>query len=240
MTFIPQIQLTNLSKTYKTSSNVVLALKNIDLCINHGEFVAIMGPSASGKSTLLNILGLLDSFDTGEYLLNNRSINNLHDNELAKIRNTQIGFVFQSFNLLSHRNAIENIALPLYYKAIPFKERNEKALHYLKKTGLAEWSHHLPDELSGGQKQRVAITRALCTEPKLILADEPTGALDTKTSSEIMDLFTSINKLGKTIIIVTHEWEIAKRTNRIIQLIDGRISSDEHITLFPKNEKPIL
>lgn len=240
MNHTPLIQLTNIRKEYKTSKNAVLALNNIDLCINDGEFVAIMGPSGSGKSTLLNILGLLDSFDSGEYLLNNRSTRNLHDNELAGIRNTHIGFVFQSFNLLPQRNALENVALPLYYRGTPFKERNEKALHYLKKMGLAEWSHHLPDELSGGQKQRVAIARALCTEPKLILADEPTGALDTKTSSEIMDLLTSINKSGETIIIVTHEQEIAERTNRIIHLIDGKISSDKPTTRFRPHEEAVL
>lgn len=240
MNHTPLIQLTNIRKEYKTSKNAVLALNNIDLCINDGEFVAIMGPSGSGKSTLLNILGLLDSFDSGEYLLNNRSTSNLHDNELAGIRNTHIGFVFQSFNLLPQRNALENVALPLYYRGTPFKERNEKALHYLKKMGLAEWSHHLPDELSGGQKQRVAIARALCTEPKLILADEPTGALDTKTSAEIMDLLTSINKSGETIIIVTHEQKIAERTNRIIHLIDGKISSDKPTTRFRPHEEAVL
>ena len=193
-----------------------------------------MGPSGSGKSTLLNILGLLDTFDSGEYILDNKQTRELSDKDLAEIRNTQIGFVFQTFNLLPQRNALENTSLPLYYRGISFKERNKKAMHFLEKMGIADWSQHLPDELSGGQKQRVAIARALCADPKLILADEPTGALDTQTSAEIMDLLGKINETGKTIVVVTHEHEIAQRTKRKVLLVDGDIVDDTLLT--PQNK----
>ncbi len=235
------IQLRNIQKEYPTSKNPVIALNNINLTVNNGEFISVMGPSGSGKSTLLNILGLLDTFDSGKYILNNQQTGNLTDRELAGIRNSQIGFVFQTFNLLPQRNALENVSLPLYYRGIPFKERNEKAICFLGKMGLADWAHHLPDELSGGQKQRVAIARALCTEPKLILADEPTGALDTHTSAEIMDLLEKINETGKTIVVVTHEHEIAARTKRKVLLVDGNIVDDTLLTQNNiKNEQSIL
>jgi putative ABC transport system ATP-binding protein len=233
----PLIQLTNLCKEYKTSKNSVIALNNINLTINSGDFLSIMGPSGSGKSTLLNILGLLDAFDSGKYILNHQQTEILNDRELARIRNTQIGFVFQAFNLLPQRNALENVSLPLYYRGIPFRERNEKAMCFLRKMGLADWAHHLPDELSGGQKQRVAIARALCTDPQLILADEPTGALDTQTSTEIMDLLEKINETGKTIVVVTHEHEKAARTKRKVLLVDGKIVDDTLLTQINKNDE---
>jgi putative ABC transport system ATP-binding protein len=236
----PLIQLTNLRKEYKTSKNSVIALNNINLTIDSGEFVSIMGPSGSGKSTLLNILGLLDIFDSGMYILNQQQTRILTDRELAGIRNTQIGFVFQAFNLLPQRNALENVSLPLYYRGIPFKERNERAMCLLEKMGLADWAHHLPDELSGGQKQRVAIARALCADPQIILADEPTGALDTQTSTEIVDLLEKINETGKTIVVVTHEHEIAVRTKRMVLLVDGKIVDDTLLTQINKNDEQFV
>jgi putative ABC transport system ATP-binding protein len=236
----PLIQLTNLRKEYKTSKNSVIALNNINLTIDSGEFVSIMGPSGSGKSTLLNILGLLDIFDSGMYILNKQQTRILTDRELAGIRNTQIGFVFQAFNLLPQRNALENVSLPLYYRGIPFKERNERAMCLLEKMGLADWAHHLPDELSGGQKQRVAIARALCADPQIILADEPTGALDTQTSTEIVDLLEKINETGKTIVVVTHEHEIAVRTKRMVLLVDGKIVDDTLLTQINKNDEQFV
>ena len=204
-------------------------LKGIDLHVDKGEMVAIMGSSGSGKSTLLNIIGILDELDSGEYTLDGIEIKDLTEKKAAQYRNKFLGFVFQSFNLINFKNALENVALPLYYQGQKRKERQEKAMFHLEKVGLADWSTHLPNELSGGQKQRVAIARALAAEPKLLLADEPTGALDSATSSEIMQFLQQLNDEGKTILIVTHEEDISLMCKRIVRLKDGVIMEDKKI-----------
>jgi putative ABC transport system ATP-binding protein len=217
------ITLNNIHKSYVMGSSKLHVLKGIDLDIEQGEFVSIMGSSGSGKSTLLNILGMLDNYDEGTYHLDDRLIADMSEKKAAQLRNEMVGFVFQSFNLISFKNAMENVALPLYYKGVTRKKRNTIAMEYLEKLGLAPWANHLPNELSGGQKQRVAIARALISEPKIILADEPTGALDTTTSYEVMEILKEINEAGITVIIVTHEHDIAAMTQKVVRLKDGRI-----------------
>ncbi len=217
------IRLNNIHKSYEMGSSSLHVLKGIDLNIEQGDFVSIMGSSGSGKSTLLNILGMLDNYDNGTYYLSGNLISNMSEKKAAKLRNEMVGFVFQSFNLISFKNAMENVALPLYYKGVPRKKRNLIALEYLDKLGLKEWANHMPNEMSGGQKQRVAIARALISKPKIILADEPTGALDSANSYEVMDILREINDDGITVIIVTHEHDIAAMTSQIIRLNDGRI-----------------
>lgn len=221
------LKIDNLHKSYITGANKLHVLKGINLEISDGELVSIMGSSGSGKSTLLNIIGILDNYDSGNYHLNKELIKNMNETKAAQHRNRLIGFIFQSFNLISFKNALENVALPLYYKGIVRKKRNKIAEQYLDKVGLLERANHLPSEMSGGEKQRVAIARALISNPEIILADEPTGALDTQTSYEVMDLLKDINKEGKTVIIVTHEHDISQMTNRIIRLKDGVIEKEE-------------
>ncbi len=223
------IQIENLHKSYKMGSNSLHVLKGINFSVKEGELVAIMGSSGSGKSTLLNILGMLDELDEGSYDLDGVPIKNLNETKAANYRNKFLGFVFQSFNLINYKNAMENVALPLYYQRVGRKERQEKALKYLDQVGLKEWADHLPSELSGGQKQRVAIARAMAAEPKVLLADEPTGALDSTTSYEVMDLIQKINDQGNTILIVTHEEDIAHMCKRIVHLKDGVILEDKKV-----------
>ena len=220
------IEINKLNKSYAIGKNSLHVLKGIDLSIKKGELVAIMGSSGSGKSTLLNIIGMLDNYDSGSYQLDNVPIKDLDETKAAKYRNQFLGFIFQSFNLINYKTALENIALPLYYQGISRDERQKIAFEYLEKVGLGDWSEHLPSELSGGQKQRIAIARALASQPKVLLADEPTGALDSTTSEEVMALIKKINKEGKTILVVTHEHEIANMCNRIITLKDGVIVTD--------------
>jgi len=223
------IKLKNLHKSYKMGSSSLHVLKGINLNIEDGELVAIMGSSGSGKSTLLNILGMLDTADKGDYILDSFKIENLNETKAAKYRNKFLGFIFQSFNLINYKTALENISLPLYYQGISRKERQQIALDYLDRVGLKDWATHLPSELSGGQKQRVAIARAMASKPKVLLADEPTGALDTKTSCDVMELIQKINEEGKTILVVTHELEIAKMCKRIVKLKDGVIVEDSKV-----------
>ena len=221
------IRIEKMHKSYPIGKDSLHVLKGIDLHIKEGEFVSIMGSSGSGKSTLLNIVGLLDIHDEGNYYLNGELIKDMNERKAAILRNKFLGFVFQSFNLISYKTALENVALPLYYKGINRKERLEIAMDYLDKVGLKEWASHLPNELSGGQKQRVAIARALVTKPKVVLADEPTGALDSATSDSVMSLLKDINNEGMTVFVITHEEEIAEQTKRIVRLKDGVIISDE-------------
>ncbi|UMB54480.1 ABC transporter ATP-binding protein [Lutibacter sp. A64] len=221
------IRIEKLHKSYPIGKDSLHVLKGLDLHIKEGEFVSIMGSSGSGKSTLLNIVGLLDTHDEGNYYLNGQKIENLNEKKAAVLRNKFLGFIFQSFNLITYKTALENVALPLYYQGIARKERLEIAMHYLDKVGLKEWATHLPSELSGGQKQRVAIARALATKPKVVLADEPTGALDSSTSNSVMEMLKEINKEGMTVFVITHEEEIAEQTDRIVRLKDGVIISDE-------------
>lgn len=226
------IKLDGIQKSYGVGKQKLHVLKGIDITINDGEFVSIMGSSGSGKSTLLNILGILDKYDQGDYYLADTLIKNISEKKAAYYRNKFLGFVFQSFNLLSFKNATENVALPLYYQKVSRKKRNDIALEYLDMVGLKDWATHMPSELSGGQKQRVAIARALISDPKVILADEPTGALDTQTSYDVMDIFKRVNDSGKTIVVVTHEHDIAAMTSRNIFLKDGFVVDE-------KTEAPI-
>ncbi len=223
------IEIKDLHKSYKMGANSLHVLKGINFNVSDGEMIAIMGSSGSGKSTLLNILGILDEAEKGTYHLDGRLIKNLNEKVAAQYRNKFLGFVFQSFNLISYKNALDNVAMPLYYQGVKRNIRMEKALHYLDKVGLADWAEHLPNELSGGQKQRVAIARALASDPKVLLADEPTGALDSKTSYEVIELIQEINDEGKTILIVTHEDDIAHMCKRIVNLRDGIIINDSTI-----------
>ena len=220
------LKISNLHKSYPIGGSSLHVLKGINLDIEDGEMVSIMGSSGSGKSTLLNIIGMLDEADSGDYILDGLPIKNLTEKKAAVYRNKFLGFIFQSFNLINYKNALENVALPLYYQGLKRKERQEKAMFFLDKVGLVDWAHHLPKELSGGQNQRVAIARALAANPKLLLADEPTGALDTGTSFEIMEFIQQLNDEGKTILIVTHEEDIANMCKRIVRLRDGVIMED--------------
>lgn len=221
------LQLKNINKTYPGAVPLHV-LKDINLTVETGELVSIMGASGSGKSTLLNILGILDNYDTGEYRLDGVLVKNLSENQAADLRNRKIGFVFQSFNLINYKNALENVALPLFYQGVGRRRRNALAMEQLERMGLADRAHHLPSEMSGGQKQRVAIARALITKPALILADEPTGALDSKTSREVMQVFRDLNKNeDMTVVIVTHDPGVGEQTNRIIRIADGEIVTPE-------------
>ncbi|MFD2067776.1 ABC transporter ATP-binding protein [Pontibacter silvestris] len=231
------IETHDISRVYRMGSETIHALKSVSISINKGEYVAFMGPSGSGKSTLMNIVGCLDTPSGGNYILNGNDVSNMTDNELAEVRNKEIGFVFQTFNLLPRQSSLENVALPLIYAGYSKSQREEKAQRALESVGLGHRSGHKPNELSGGQRQRVAIARALINDPSIILADEPTGNLDTKTSYEIMELFENLHAKGNTIIMVTHEEDIAKYAHRIVRLRDGLVESDiinDDVTTFAK------
>ncbi|WP_027410498.1 ABC transporter ATP-binding protein [Anoxybacteroides tepidamans] len=219
----PIIEIENMTKTYQLGGDVVHVLSNVSLRIEKGDFLAIVGPSGSGKSTFMNMLGCLDRPDSGSYFLDGREIARLNDNELAVIRNEKIGFIFQNFYLLPRLTALENVELPLLYRGVKTKERQKKAYECLEQVGLLERAHHLPSQLSGGQQQRVAIARALVGNPPILLADEPTGALDSKTSQEIINIMKGLNEQGHTIIIITHDWEVAKQAKRIVRIQDGHL-----------------
>ena len=229
------IHLKDINKTYQ-GAQPLHVLKGINLDIEAGEFVSIMGASGSGKSTLLNILGILDNYDTGEYVLDGKLIKNLSESRAAEYRNKMIGFIFQSFNLIGFKTAVENVELPLFYQGVSRRKRHQLALDYLDKLGLLPWADHYPNELSGGQKQRVAIARSIITNPQVLLADEPTGALDSKTSGEVMQLLTDLNAEGRTVVVVTHESGVAYRTKKIVHIQDGVIGSIEEND--PKQTKP--
>ena len=216
------IELRGIRKAYRMGANILPVLKGIDLSVGKGELVSIMGASGSGKSTLLNIIGILDGYDQGEYHLDGMLIKGQSETENALLRSKYIGFVFQSFNLISFKNAMENVALPLYYQGVARRKRNDLAMAMLEKVGLRDWAKHMPNEMSGGQKQRVAIARALVSSPKIILADEPTGALDSTTSHEVMELLTELNEQGTTIIMVTHSEHDARYSHRIVRMLDGQ------------------
>ncbi len=223
------IELKNICKSFTLGGETIKALDNINFKVEKGEFVSIIGPSGSGKSTLMNILGLLDVPDSGEYILDNVMIKNAKENSLAEIRNKKIGFIFQNFNLLPKMNAVQNVQVPLMYRGVKHEEANKKAYGYLEKVGLKGREKHLPTQLSGGQQQRVAIARALVGKPEIILADEPTGALDSKTSTEVMDLLQKLNEEGQTIILITHDINVAKKAKRIVRIADGKMYEGEVI-----------
>ena len=236
MNEVSLIRLQNISRRYQMGGETVHALRDVSLAIQRGEYVAIMGPSGSGKSTLMNLIGCLDTPTSGNYELNGAHVSDMNDNQLAEIRNHEIGFVFQTFNLLSRSNALHNVELPLIYTGMPAEERRQVALDALAQVGLADRVHHKPNELSGGQRQRVAVARALVNKPSILLADEPTGNLDTKTGDEIMALFAELSRKGNTIILVTHEEEIAKHAHRILRIRDGLIASDEKLAAPPPSQ----